>query len=722
MTLGRKGQLIPFPGVNQTPSAVERAEPTAVEPAPGKAVEPAPLVVNGEIVDDPRPLAQLRRVVATRIDQQRPGNARATLPAPVRLVARAAYTTAHGHLSWARRAMNALTHAHLREQVRMARLTGDREALAEWTDRLTQARDSRHSRLQNLPKTILGVLWALGMLLLAFLGFLVIAGAWVTLVGVSSWSGWWSGLYALAHDATAAGGVLTRVLLWGAFPALLIAAWREGKRVGDLPRWLISADERVILGAEITPSKVVVALRDLGITALRNAIKEAQDAGGGLLGPIAIAGCGVEVDVRLPSGTSTDQIQGRRRRLAENLDRHEHELFITVAAARTVRLWVANPGALDEPIGPSPLVTDPTIKANMRTGKAPWGQSLRGDRVTISLWQRHVLVTGLSNQGKTKTGRALVLWLALDVRVEFRLADLKGFGDWDMFTELATVYIKGPADEHVIAATEMLEEGVAEMKRRLVSGRDDWDPLVLIVDEAQVAYMCPAVGPDKRPYGGKKNTSRFFMAVREIENQGRAVNVLVWQFTQDPTDQNLPKLVREAAHVRASLVVGTEEQARMALGDKAVDGGAAPHLLRQGLDKGTVVVAGDGVDLPAGEASITVRTHFVDDEQAWEVARRAVERRRKAGKLTQVIDATATVVDPLTDIHVAMRGEKRVRTVVVLGRLIEDVNPSVYEPWGHEDLASAVRKYTHLGLDIRKYGGDSVLRLEEVERALERRE
>jgi hypothetical protein len=69
-----------------------------------------------------------------------------------------------------------------------------------------------------------------------------------------------------------------------------------------------------------------------------------------------------------------------------------------------------------------------------------------------------------------------------------------------------------------------------------------------------------------------------------------------------------------------------------------------------------------------------------------------------------------------------MRGEKRVRTVVVLGRLIEDVNPSVYEPWGHEDLASAVRKYTHLGLDIRKYGGDSVLRLEEVERALERRE
>jgi hypothetical protein len=28
-------------------------------------------------------------------------------------------------------------------------------------------------------------------------------------------------------------------------------------------------------------------------------------------------------------------------------------------------------------------------------------------------------------------------------------------------------------------------------------------------------------------------------AAREIENQGREVNVLAWQFTPDPTDQNL---------------------------------------------------------------------------------------------------------------------------------------------------------------------------------------
>ena len=243
------------------------------------------------------------------------------------------------------------------------------------------------------------------------------------------------------------------------------------------------------------------------------------------------------------------------------------------------------------------------MSANYATGRAPWGQDLRGDAALISLYQRHFLITGLSNQGKTASLRALLLWLVLDPTVEVRIADLKGVGDWRMFDGLATVLIEGPTDDHVIDATEMLEAGVAEMERRLMApAGTTWDPLILLVDEAQVAFMCPAVGPDKRPYGGVKATSRYFQAARKIHNQGRAVDVLLWQGTQDPTDQNLPKLVREGAHIRASLVLGTESQARMALGDKAIDGGAAPHKLRQGLDKGTVVVAGDGVKLAPGQS------------------------------------------------------------------------------------------------------------------------
>lgn len=72
------------------------------------------------------------------------------------------------------------------------------------------------------------------------------------------------------------------------------------------------------------------------------------------------------------------------------------------------------------------------------------GQDLRGDAAAISLYQRHLLVTGLSNQGKTAALRALALWLALDRNVEFWIADLKGIGDWAVFEGIAKMLIEGP--------------------------------------------------------------------------------------------------------------------------------------------------------------------------------------------------------------------------------------------------------------------------------------
>ena len=107
-----------------------------------------------------------------------------------------------------------------------------------------------------------------------------------------------------------------------------------------------------------------------------------------------------------------------------------------------------------------------------------------------------------------------------------------------MFDGLATILIQGPTDEHVIQVTEMVEGAVDEMNRRIQAPPGTvFPPLIVLVDEAQVAFMCPAKDEDKRPYGGSKANSRYFMAVRKIHNQGRAVNVLMWQGTQDPTER-----------------------------------------------------------------------------------------------------------------------------------------------------------------------------------------
>ncbi|MFJ1927295.1 FtsK/SpoIIIE domain-containing protein [Streptomyces sp. NPDC088131] len=620
----------------------------------------------------------------------------------------------------ARRTWEGRTASRYERLLRAAEAAGNMEAAAEWEERGQRFRQERHRRRMDLLTAPMDA--AKGIAAGAGLGAggLLLLGIMLAVANKD-----WRDIYAptmavvelvrwIVFIITVTWGPLVTIGPW----ATLLGLWAVGKNQQAAPQWALPANVRSGEGEPITPSIVVLALRNLGIAPLRNAIKEMGDAGASMLGPIRIAGCGVEVDVTLPSGVSTNEIQGKRRKLAENLSRHEHEVFITIPqAARTVRLWVADSGALDEPIGPSPLVTDPDSKANYKSGKAPWGQDLRGDAASLSLYQRHLLITGLSNQGKTAALRSLALWLALDRTVEFRIADLKGIGDWGMFDGLASVLIQGPTDHHVIQATEMVEGLVAEMERRLQAPPGTkFTPLIGIVDEAQLAFMCPVKDEEKRPYGGSKATSRYFMAVRKVHNQGRAVDVILWEGTQDPTDQNLPKLVREGAHTRASLVLGTESQARMALGDKAIDGGAAPHLLRQGLDKGTLVVASDGIEIPAGQASITVRTHYIDDDQALEIANRA--RAMRDGVTTLHVIEQGEVRDPLADIATVVGDTKRVLTQDVLQRLAV-LSEDSYGSWTHADLK---RVLDGTAAEPYKSDGRMVVGRERIARALANRD
>ncbi|MEV5310535.1 FtsK/SpoIIIE domain-containing protein [Streptomyces sp. NPDC052610] len=640
-----------------------------------------------------------------------------------RAVARHTLYVAGGARIVARRTWDGRTAARYERMLRAAEAAGNYEAAAEWEERGQHFREARHRRRMDLLHSPVdaakSVLVGTGM----GIGSLVALGVVLAIANKD-----------ITDVITPISAVIDFIALiirivqvvWG--PAVtigpflaLLALWSVGRHQQAAPHWALPANVRNSEGEPITPSIVVKALRDLGIPALRNAIKEMGDAGASMLSPIVIAGCGVEVDVTLPSGVSTDEIQKRRRKLAENLTRHEHEVFITIPpAARTVRLWIADSGALDEPIGPSPLVTDESLTAQYKTGKAPWGQDLRGDAAALSLYQRHLLITGLSNQGKTAALRALALWLALDRTVEFRIADLKGAGDWAMFEGLATVLIQGPTDDHVIQATEMVEDAVEEMNRRMEERKRDpmaeFPPLICIVDEAQVAFMCPAVDEDRRPYGGQRATSRYFMAVRKVHNQGRVVNVLMYQGTQDPTDQNLPKLVREGAHTRAALALGTESQARMALGDKAVDGGAAPQLLRQGLDKGTLVVASDGITIPVGQSSITVRTHYISDDEATAIADRA--KALRDGVTTLHVIERGEEHDPLADIASVFGETQRLVTQDVLKRL-SMLNPDAYGRWTFADLR---RVLEGTGAEPYKSDGRMVVARDRVARALANRD
>ncbi|MET8689785.1 FtsK/SpoIIIE domain-containing protein [Streptomyces sp. NPDC004732] len=681
--------------------------PPDTEPGPNLTVVPEPA---------PAPVVPLwvrsGRALKTAVTHEHTKNAG-------RLAVRHSMYVIGGTRIVTRRTWDGRTGARYERLLRAAEAAGNYEVAAEWEERLQRFREARHRRRMDLLTSPVD----------AAKGLAVGTGAGIgTLVGLGV-------VLAIANEDVT--DVLTPLMavielirllinivsvVWG--PAMkvgpllaLLALWSVGRKAQAAPNWVLPANVRNGEGEPITPSIVVKALRDLGVPALRNAIKEMGDAGAAMLGPIRIAGCGVEVDVTLPSGVSTVEVQQRRRKLAENLTRHEHEVFITLPeAARTVRLWVADSGALDEPIGPSPLVTDETMTADYTKGKAPWGQDLRGDAAALSLYQRHLLITGLSNQGKTVALRSLALWLALDKSVQFLMGDLKGVGDWAMFDGLASTLIQGPTDEHVIEVTEMVEGAVEEMNRRIQAPPGTiFPPLIVLVDEAQVAFMCPAKDDQKRPYGGSKANSRYFMAVRKIHNQGRAVNVLMWQGTQDPTNENLPKLVREGAHTRASLALGTESQARMALGDKAVDGGAAPNLLRPGLDRGTLVVASDGIAIPAGQSSITVRTHYINDDDAKAITDRAKALRDGVTTLHAIDRGEQR--DELTDILSVLGDAPRVRTKDVLARLAT-LSADAYGTWSFINLK---RVLDEAGAEPYKSDGVMVVSRDRVARALANR-
>lgn len=706
-----------------------RPVPDLTKPAPSPGIPPdAPgAVLEGVVIPPPDSpgTGPARRPVGVRV-RRAVGVTRHVIThertkTGARLVARHGSYVVGGAGALAKRAWDGRSAARYERMMRIAEAAGNTEAAKEWEERGRAFRAARHQRRMDLLTAPQRIAKAMVVGAATAAGGLLGLG---TLLAIAEKDPGLVIAPVMATIDTIRWAVMIVSLVWG--PALFLAPWlaflglwNTGRRRGAAPQWALPARQRGD-GEPITPSIVVKALRDLGIAPLRNAIKAMEDNGAAMLSPIVLAGCGVEVDITLPSGSSTEEVLGRRRKLAENLGRHEHEVHLSVApAARTVRAWIADSGALDEPIGPSPLVTDPDTSADYAKGRAPWGVDLRGDTALISLFQRHMLITGLSNQGKTASLRALALWLAHDVAVRFWIGDLKGIGDWRMFTGIAEVLIEGPTDDHVIDVTEMVEAGVEEMNRRLLAPAGaTFAPLVIVVDEAQVAYGSGAIGADKRPFGGSKATSRYFQAVKKIHDQGRAVNVTIWEGTQDPTNENLPKRSREGNHIRASLVLGTESQARMALGDNPIDAGAAPHKLRQGLDKGVVVVAGDGIKLAPGQPSVTVRTHYIDGDQAADLAARIKDRRAGVRTRTTTGTSEAEPVDHLADIAAVLGDAKRMRTDEVRQRLTER-NPREYRTWTAQDLTATL---TDAGAAPYKSGGVMVVSASLVREAIDHRD
>ncbi|MGB8254434.1 MAG: hypothetical protein WCE71_03430, partial [Pseudonocardiaceae bacterium] len=330
-------------------------------PVSAAQVECTPEVLDGELITEAeytqhkgRHRLPVLAVAAAIRESDRPKKITTAVISRVtrwtRVAARALYTVSQGHASWVRRALDALTYGPVREQIRLARLAGDREALADWTERLVALKDGRAERLRALPATLVAGLRALWVMLCVLAGLLVVVGLWLAFTpGSIGWFGWWSLIKHLLDQTLTALIVVVHAVAWATAPVLLVAAWREGRRAAQPPRWLYSPDERAEQDAEITADVITAALRHVKIPALTRYL-----TGGGMLEYVVTPreqGGGTYTQVRLPMGVTAAELlsSAKVELLAGNLGRHRHEVWPQREKdtdARVLDLWVADKGTM----------------------------------------------------------------------------------------------------------------------------------------------------------------------------------------------------------------------------------------------------------------------------------------------------------------------------------------------------------------------------------------
>lgn len=693
------GLVLPFPG---QPSPPQPAQPDTQ----GTALQPASPVLEGEVID-PDEYARRRRLPVVRAHAtvvRLAGSPRAAQAA--RTTARAGVTIGAGFGSWARRGWDQATHGALKRAIRAAEAAGDREALAEWSDRLIIARRERHQQIMDLPKVAVGLGLVCGICLVATPVLLSLIGLVLQVAGAGSFLGLWHGVFAAVRWVAAVIPVIALVLVVVVPAAVVGAAWREGRRSMTAPRWLLTEDEQAEHDSEISPDLLTAALQHCKIPALTKYL-----AGGGRLEFVVQPreqGGGTYTQIRLPLGVMAAELltSVKVELLAGNLGRHRHETWPQrqpEADARVLDLWVADKGAMDRPAPPWPLLFDGEF--DVFRDRLPWGVTMRAEPIEVGMLQKHWLIGATSKQGKTTAVRLLVLGLALDVSVELHIADLKGDGDWTMFKPRAATLIEGSTDEDAEATCDMLEWAVKEMARRYDAKRaagivgpiprqisrlpdSGFHPVWVIVDECQVLYAAP------HPIGGTKDDARAWRAAKRLHDQARAVNIHLVQATQRPDDRTLPARVREGAHVRGALNVPNYEAAKMILAD-AADRGARPQDLRPGADAGTVVVTGEVEDIPKGQAFIIARTHYVTTKDAYAVIERAMELLRQAGRTVTGPAEPEPDRDLLADLDRVL-GEEHVKAADACG-MLRGLAPEPYRKMTRDAL---VARLAELGVKV----------------------
>ncbi|MCA1693459.1 MAG: hypothetical protein LC749_01310, partial [Actinobacteria bacterium] len=630
------------------------------------------MLVRG-VVTSPT-VTQARAVVAYRLRK-----------AP-RDVARLGWFLLRGHGRWIAKGWTWASHGHLRADARAAWLAGDSEA---------------RRRAQELIRADGRVRWAkvgiaahritTGVLLAAFLG-----GVLALIDSQVSRAEMWPWLVTVYTVLGVAGVVLTWVCKAVPVGWLVAAIW-EGRDRSPGAGWLVRPD-RDDADSWIDERMISQALAHLGVTPLDRFFKN----GGELVYtvPARVDGEGTYAQIRLPMGATADMVAAKRTTLAANLGRATLETWPTQGQeAGILDLWIADKGKLGGGAGPWPLLHEGTV--DVFEG-VPIGKTQRGQVIYGHFFERNWIVGGRPGQGKTALVRILLLGASLDSTAELWVFVIAQNTDFKPFAPRLTRYQVGMGPDVAAAAVQALGDLFAEMERRgkllatlpgspPATSRRLADkpalglhPLICVISECHELFGHPTHGEQAEK-----------LAISVIK-QGRKFGITLLLDTQSPTATSIPKEVTRNTSCGVAFSVADHIANDGLLGSGKYRAGIRATDLRMHTDRGTSVMVG------VSDATFElVRGFYVPYADGVDMVTPVVTRAmtiigelRRTGPTTAdtANEEQADVVDHLADIQVTLRGERRVRTQVVLTRLAE-LNPAVYEGWTFQDLSAALADY-----------------------------
>jgi DNA segregation ATPase FtsK/SpoIIIE, S-DNA-T family len=546
-----------------------------------------------------------------------------------KVLLRESFTVVQGVESWAKRGWDASTMGTYRRQIKAAEAVGDREELKEWTDRKEMATERRHRRLMDLPKLAWGVLkvavaMVVGVPLLVF-----VVAVLTKLTGNGSFTGVWLGFFGVIGLVIAAAA-----FVWGLFsialPFLLVlAAWREGKRRAEPPKWLITTADAE-WDAAIDETTIAKALEALRIATISQYLKSGLKLQ--FITPARVDGRGTHAVLRLPAGVTAEKIARRRGDLATGLHRAAKEVWPTTGSeAGILDLWIADKGALAEGAGEYPLLGGGLVDVFKGV---PAGKTLRGDARLAPIMERNTMTGGMPGQGKSSAARAMMAGCALDPTAELRIWVPDTNFDFEVFKPRCGSYVMGADDDSMKAIRDQLvnvhEEiqlrgellrtyEVPAVTRELASAGVGLHPLICLLEEAHVAITHETYG---------KEIAKLLVEIVKLGRK-RAIHMIV--STQAPTRDSMPRDVTRNCSNGIAFAVGDHVANDALLGQGAYAAGHRATELIPGTDKGTAIVKGF-----TGERSEIVQWYYLDvskgNDQVTPIIKRSLDAIAKLGK------------------------------------------------------------------------------------------